>query len=120
MCEHEKSKDHLEAVVIMTRRAKDRERVDLELEKQTQQYTKYWVSVLQRIVSVITFLCERGLAIRGEIETLGSSSNGNYLGILELLVIYDDFLKKHIQEHANRGNGHINYLSSTICEEIDI
>ena len=46
------------------------------------------------------------------------SSNGNYLGILELLAIYDDFLKKHIQEHANRGSGHINYLSSTICEQI--
>ena len=93
----------------MTRRAKDRERVDLELEQQTQQYTKYSVSVLKRLVSVITFLCERGLAIRGENETLRSSSNENYLGILVLLAIYYDFLTKHIQEHANRGSSHINY-----------
>ena len=28
------------------------------------------------------------------------------------------FLKQHIQKHANLGSGHINYLSSTICEEL--
>ena len=49
---------------------------------------------------------------------MGSASNGNYLGMLELLAQYDDFLKQHIQNHANLGSGHTNYLSSTICEEL--
>ena len=49
---------------------------------------------------------------------MGSVANGNYLGMLELLAQYDDFLKQHIQKHANLGSGHTNYLSSTICEEL--
>ncbi|XP_042213159.1 uncharacterized protein LOC121860170 [Homarus americanus] len=59
-----------------------------------------------------------GLALRGDDEIIGSPHNGNYLGLLELLAEYDDFLRQHIQSHANRGTGHTNYLSSTICEEI--
>lgn len=42
----------------------------------------------------------------------------DYIGILELLAEYDNFLKQHIENHTNRGNGHTNYLSSTICEEL--
>lgn len=73
--------------------------------------------MLKRIVSVITFICERGLALRGDNQVIGSAKNGNYLGILELIGVYDEFLKQHIQKHANRGSGHTNYLSATICEE---
>ncbi|XP_065675880.1 uncharacterized protein LOC136092089 [Hydra vulgaris] len=75
----------------------------------------YWA---KRLVSVITFICERGLALRGKNETVGSSKNGNYLGILELIAEYDNFLKRHIENHANRESGHTDYLSSTICEEL--
>ncbi|XP_042214598.1 uncharacterized protein LOC121861102 [Homarus americanus] len=39
-------------------------------------------------------------------------------GAGELLAEYVDFLGQHIQNHANRGTGHTNYISSTICEEI--
>ena len=53
-----------------------------------------------------------------ENEIMGSAANGNCLGMLELLAQYDDFLKQHIQKHANLGCGHTNYLSSTICEEL--
>jgi len=38
--------------------------------------------------------------------------------MLELLVEYDDFLMQHIQDNANRGSGHTNYLSSAIFEEL--
>ena len=69
-------------------------------------------------ISVIKLSCERGLALRGENEIMGSAANGNYLGMPELLAHYDDFLKQHIQKHANLGSGHINYPSSTICEEL--
>jgi len=73
---------------------------------------------LTRLISVIKFLCKRGLALRGDDELVGSKSNGNYLGLLELLAEYDDFLKKHIQEKGNCGSGHTNYLSSNICEQL--
>ena len=74
--------------------------------------------VLRRIVSVVKFICVRGLAFRGKNELIGSSNNGNYLGILELLSEYDTFLAEHISKHANKGRGHASYLSSTICEEM--
>ena len=49
---------------------------------------------------------------------MGSAANGSYLGMLELLAQYYDFLKQHIHKHANLGSGHTNYFSSTICEEL--
>lgn len=86
--------------------------------QQVAQAEDYWRSVLKRLVSVLSFLCERGLAIRGDDQIIGSVHNGNYLGMLELLSEYDDFLKQHIQKHANSGRGHTSYLSSTICDEL--
>ena len=94
-------------------------RLEVELAQQTEQVENYWRSVLKRLISVIKFSCEPGLARRGENEIMGSAANGNYLGMLELLAAqYDDFLKQHAQTHANLGSGHTNYLSSTICEEL--
>ena len=74
--------------------------------------------ILTRIVSVIHFITERGLALRGSDQTIGSLNNGNYLGCLELLSEYDPFLSEHIRKHANKGRGHTSYLSSTIRDEL--
>jgi hypothetical protein len=37
---------------------------------------------------------------------------------LELLAEYDPFLSAHLKETANKGSGHVNYLSSTIYNEL--
>ncbi|XP_023248121.1 52 kDa repressor of the inhibitor of the protein kinase-like [Copidosoma floridanum] len=60
----------------------------------------------------------RGLAFRGENQKLGSTHNGNYLGLLELISEYDPFLKNHFQIYGNKGKGQTSYLSANICEEI--
>ena len=65
---------------------------------------KYRRSVKIRLIDVIMFLCERGLAIRGINETIGSVHNGNYLGILELLDKYDSFSERHIEKCGNKGS----------------
>ena len=67
---------------------------------------------------VEVFLCERGLAIRGKDETIGSVHNGNFLGIVELLSLYDPFLKRHLDTYGNKGKGTTSYLSHTICDEL--
>ena len=74
--------------------------------------------MLKRVVSVIILIAERGLAFRGDNQLVGSRLNGNFLGILELLAQYDNFLAGHIATHANRGRGHTHYLSSTIMEAL--
>ncbi|MEL7308383.1 MAG: DUF4371 domain-containing protein, partial [Pseudomonadota bacterium] len=115
---HEQSKDHLQAVLSAAGRAREAGSIDSKFELQVNQIEQYWRSVLRRLVSVLKFACERGLALRGDDENIGSPHNGNYLGLLELLSEYDDFLKQHIRKLANCGSGHTNYLSSTICEEL--
>ena len=118
LVEHETSKDHLQAILGLARRTAEIGTIDSDLSQQVSQVEDYWRSLLKRLVSVLTFLCERGLAIRGDDQIIGSVHNGNYLGLLELLSEYDDFLKHHIQKHANRGTGHTSYLSSTVCDEL--
>ncbi|XP_042204329.1 uncharacterized protein LOC121854007 [Homarus americanus] len=115
---HEQSKDHIQAVLSAASRAKGAGGIDSKLTTHVRQIEQYWCSLLKRLISVLKFICERGLALRGDDEIIGSPHNRNYLGLLELLAEYDDFLRQHIQNHANRGTGHTNYLSSTICEEI--
>ena len=114
---HENSKQHLDAMAALCAR-KSSSQIDSGLVKLYESEVQYWQQVLRRIVSVVKFICVRGLAFRGKNELIGSSNNGNYLGILELLSEYDTFLAEHISNHANKGRGHASYLSSTICEEM--
>lgn len=91
--------------------------IDSALIKQTSDAREYWKDVLRRVVAVIKFLGERGLAFRGNDELIGSPNNGNYLGILELISQFDPFLAEHIKTYGQKGRGSVSYLSSTICEE---
>ena len=68
-------------------------------------------------MAVIVTLAERGLPFRGDKEIFGSPYNGNCLGLLELVAIFDPFLANHIKEFGNRGSGVTSYLSKTICDE---
>ncbi|KAE9521909.1 hypothetical protein AGLY_017716 [Aphis glycines] len=98
--QHETSKEHLQAVIILSQRGKEIGCIDKSLKQQMNEESGYWNKILMRVVSTIKFLCERGLALR------------------ELIAEYDPFLSTHIKKHANKGSGHTNYLSSTICEEL--
>ena len=62
-------------------------------------------------------MTERGLALCGSDQNIGSPNNGNYLDCLELITEYDAFLSEHIRKHANKGRGHTSYFSSTVCYE---
>jgi hypothetical protein len=75
------------------------------------------VLYFKRIVATIRYLSEHSLPFRGSNETIGSPRNGNYLGTLELLAMFDPFLGEHIKRNANKGRGHTSYLSKTICDE---
>lgn len=102
----------------LAQRRKATGRIDQKLAIQEAQQVQYWRKILRIIVSTIKFIAERGLAFRGDNEIIGSPRNGNFLGILELLAEYEPFLATHIKEQANKGSGHVSYLSSTICEEL--
>lgn len=78
-----------------------------------------------RILDTIVFLGERGLALRGENEVIGDHSNGNFLGVLELISRYDFVLREHIENVKKSQDVHrrlqVTYLSPRIQNEfIDI
>ncbi|CAM1326808.1 Uncharacterised protein r2_g3576 [Pycnogonum litorale] len=79
---------------------------------------EYWRHVLERVIAVVCTLAERGLAFRGSNEKFGSPHNGNFLGLLELIALFDPFLANHIELYGNRGSGTSSYLSKRICDEI--
>ena len=115
--EHENSKRHLEAVYTYTLRNSNKG-VDSDLKNQIECEKNYWKMVLERVISVIIYLTERTLPFRGDNEVLGVPNNGNFLGAIELLAKYDDFLKAHLHKYAQSGKGKVNYLSSSIYEEL--
>lgn len=115
--EHENSYGHRAAVCVMIQRKNISCRIDSTLVQQDYCESKYWFEVLCRVVAVTKFLSIRGLAFFGQDETIGSLSNGNFLGCLELLSEFDPFLAKHLELYGNPGSGRTSYLSSTTVNE---
>ena len=63
-------------------------------------------------------MIERNLAFRGSNEKFGTESNGNFIGLLELIAQFDPFLAEHIKNYGDSGSRKTNYLSKTTCEEL--
>jgi len=114
---HENSTLHARSIEHLVQRRLTGERIDKSLVEQYESEKNYWRQVLRRVVSVTKMLAARGQPFRGQDEIIGSVHNGNYLGCLELLAEYDPFLAEHIKTRANKGKGHVSYLSSAVCDE---
>jgi hypothetical protein len=105
---HENSKQHITNYLTYRTRAKQTNTLDANILKQEQIEMQYWRQVLHRVATVVKFLAGRGLAFRGSDQIFGSNSNGNYLGVIELLSKYDSFLANHIATYGNKGKGKFN------------
>lgn len=115
--EHDNSLEHRECVNKYLTRMNAHQRIDAKLLEQHQVEVKYWRDVLSRVVEVVKYLTSRGLPFYGENEILGSTSNGNFLGCIELLCKFDPFMADHVARFGNKGKGVPSYLSSTIVNE---
>ena len=115
--EHERGILHRNAMLTWVSKQRTSGIIDSQLSNQFESERQYWRNVLRRVVAVIKFISERGLAPRGANEVFGSSQNGNYMGMLELIGQFDPFISNHIKQFGNKGKGRASYLSSTICEE---
>ncbi len=104
--------------MTLCRRAKASGRVNSLLIEQCQAERIYAKAVMERVVATIKFLAERSRAFRGNDQVIGSPSNGNFLGTLELLSQFDPFLAAHLDKYGNKGKGSISYLSSTTCDQL--
>lgn len=116
---HEKNLVHLKSIQIwFSKQSQNLKTVDKLQKIEILKEESYWREVLYRLVETIKFLSTRGLAFRGDDQTLGSCHNGNYLGFLELLAKFDPLLSIHINKYANKGTGNVSYLSNTVCDEL--
>jgi hypothetical protein len=77
-----------------------------------------WKNILGRILEVMLFLSERGLAFFGSNEHIGNTQHDNFLGIVELLSKYDPVLNNHVkrvrQPQKNHKRLQVHYLPSYI------
>lgn len=114
---HEKSQMHRTNTALLIERQRGKG-IDHDIKEKYEKEKQYWRALLKRLIPVIQFLSKRGLAFRGAEDIIGSPHNGNYLGILELISLFDDFLAAHIAKYANRGKGSTSYLSPAVCNEL--
>ena len=93
-------------------------KIKASLDNQLENEKLYCFKVIERVINVIKYLVSRGLPLRGDNQDFCSTRNGNYLGTIKLLAKYDNLLADHLLKYGNRGKGNVNYLSSTICDEV--
>jgi len=94
---HEKCIKHTESVRKWHFRQLDNQYcINKSLKIEINKEEEYWTKLLHRLIETISCLATRGLAFRGDNETIGSKFNGIYLGCLELLSKFDPFLANHI------------------------
>nr|XP_047137604.1 metacaspase-3-like [Hydra vulgaris] len=112
---HENSKEHIQCMIKRIEFIKQTTHIDEYMVSQNKGEINYWAAILNRIVAVIHFLAGRGLAFRGHNEVIGSSNNGSYSGVLELLTRFSSVLKQHVDTYANKDKG-----KSLITDILDI
>ena len=100
---HGNGNAHKNSVMSSVCLARKNSRTNTHLEIQYENEHSYWTKVLQRVVAVIKFLSQRGLAFRGHNEVYGSNNNGNFLGIIELLAQFDPFIADHVSRYYSAG-----------------
>lgn len=116
--EHEQNREHRTFTSDFISRSCEKQRVDKQLMQTLNEESVYWKNVLLRVVETLKSLCSRGLPLRGNTDTFGSPSNGNFLATLELLAKFDPFMADHIARFGNAGREIPSYLSHTTVELI--
>ncbi|GJW95987.1 zinc finger MYM-type protein 1-like protein [Tanacetum coccineum] len=97
--EHEVSFEHINNMAKwfeMRRRLKKNETIDKVEQKQFEKERDHWKNVILRIICIVIFLAKHNLAFCGSNEMLHQNNNGNFLGLIEMLEVFDPFIKEHV------------------------
>ncbi|KAK2425520.1 zinc finger MYM-type protein [Trifolium repens] len=78
---------------------------------------EHWKKVLKRILSIVKFLAKHNLAFRGSNNRLYQNSNGNFLGLIEMLAEFDPIIQEHVRRITD-NNVHVHFLGHTIQNEL--
>ena len=119
--DHERGRAHLENIekwIALRGALKHKNTIDHHALELQLKEANFWKEVMKRLIDVIIFLSEKNLAFRGTDEHFGSQSNGNFLGIIELISKYDDVLKKLVEKVSRKKVSQAHYLSPSSQNEI--
>ena len=120
--EHETGIEHVKNMTTwyeLRLRLKKNETIDKTAQRLIEKEKDHWKNVLKRIVSIVKFLAKHSLAFRGSNEKLYQNSNGNFLGLIEMLAEFDPIIQEHVRRITN-DNLHFHYLGHNIQNELII
>ncbi|XBI53737.1 hypothetical protein VPH35_035911 [Triticum aestivum] len=107
--EHESSREHITNMTAwydFRLRMQKNETIDKVAQRELEKEKEHWRKVLLRILLIVKFLAEHNIAFRGSnskayFQQLYQESNGNFLGLVELLAEFDPVIKEHVDRITN-------------------
>ena len=117
---HETSADHVSCMAHwyeLRSRLEKHQTIDKVAQRQLEKEKDHWRKVLFRIVCILTFLAKHNLAFRGTNGKLYEDSNGNFLGLIEMLAEFDDVIQEHVRRITDEET-HAHYLDHKIQNEL--
>ncbi|XP_021843059.2 uncharacterized protein [Spinacia oleracea] len=118
--EHEIGMEHVKNMATwyeLRLRLNKNETIDKTSQRLIEKEKEHWTNVLKRIISIVKFLAKHNLAFRGSNERLYQNSNGNFLGLIEMLAEFDPIIQEHVRRITN-DDIHVHYLGHTIQNEL--
>lgn len=118
--EHETGMEHVKSMTTwyeLRQRLQKNQTIDKMNQRLIEKEKDHWKNVLKRIISIVKFLAKHSLAFRGSNERLYQNSNGNFLGLIEMLAEFDPIVQEHVRRITN-DNIHFHYLGHNIQNEL--
>ena len=118
--EHEVSREH---VTNMSRwynlhlGFQENKTIDKVAQRELEKEREHWRKVLLQIHLIVKFLAEHNIAFRGSNSKLYQDSNGNFLGLVQMLAEFDPVIKDHVDRITN-DQIHDHYLGPSIHNEL--
>ncbi|XP_058775019.1 uncharacterized protein LOC131649270 [Vicia villosa] len=118
--EHELGMEHVKNMTTWyeyRQRLQKFQTIDKTTQRLIEKERDHWKKVLKRVISIVKFLAKHNLAFRGSKEKLYEDSNGNFLGLIEMLAEFDPIIQEHVRRVTSQ-KVHVHYLGHRIQNEL--